>query len=247
MAGEGPKRPNGQRLSRRPGPRPFLPARLRRAPAPTNMLVNRSRIGSLPNGRQASCMSQDPDEMPKLAHPERPADVERLALLDRLARLYTRPLSQFFRRRLSNPSDIPDLVQDVFLGLSRMPDPARIDRPETFLFVAAANVLRDRNRRDATHQANRHDEYDDAVDRDSGFSPERVLQGRQEIARVRAALMVLPTRTRDAFVLRVFEELSMGDVAAALGVSVRAAEKHCAKALAHVQSVMEDPRHPPAP
>lgn len=191
-------------------------------------------------------MRQDADSRAKVARANSLVEIERLALLDRLVRLYTRPLSRFFQRRVSNTSDVPDLVQDVFLGLSRLPDPGRIEKPETFLFVAAANVLRDRHRRDATRQAGRHDEFDDAENLDSGFSPERVLQGRQEIARVQAALLALPTRTRDAFVLRVFEELSMRDVAAALGVSVRAAEKHCAKALSCVQRVMEDPRHPPA-
>lgn len=165
-------------------------------------------------------------------------------MLDGLARRYGDALTRYFQRRTANRADVPDLVQDVFFGLSRMKDPASIEKPETFLFVIAANVLRDRRRRDLTHHAAAHHSFDDSQDLGSDFSPERVLEARDEIAVIHASLAELPTRTRDAFVLRAFEELAMREVAAALGVSTRAAEKHYAKALVHVTAALEGPRHP---
>lgn len=165
-------------------------------------------------------------------------------LLDGLARRYDRALTQYFQRRTPNRADVPDLVQEVFVGLSRMKDPASIEKPETFLFVIAANVLRDRRRRAMTHKASAHHSFDEDHDPGSDLSPERVLEARDEIAVIHASLAGLPTRTRDAFVLRAFEELAMREVAAALGVSTRAAEKHYAKALVHITAALEGPRHP---
>jgi RNA polymerase sigma-70 factor (ECF subfamily) len=59
------------------------------------------------------------------------------------------------------------------------------------------------------------------------------------VAQLRAALAELPERTRDVFVLRLLEGWKMAEVASALGISTRAAEKHQARALAHVAARLE--------
>jgi RNA polymerase sigma-70 factor (ECF subfamily) len=164
-------------------------------------------------------------------------------VLSRLARTYDRALGRFFERRVRVKADVPDLVQEVFLRLSRMDDPAAIEKPEHFLFVTAANVLRDRARRE---MAQRRAVGDDAlipVAEGSDFPPDRVLESKQAAEYLAAALRDLPERTRDIFVLRVFEGMKMADVARAFSISTRAAEKHQAKALAHVARVLEDWRH----
>ncbi len=78
---------------------------------------------------------------------ESDAGTTRDFVLSRLAKTYGQALGRFFERRVSVKADVPDLVQDVFLRLSRIPDPAAIEKPEHFLFVTAANVLKDRARR----------------------------------------------------------------------------------------------------
>ena len=80
---------------------------------------------------------------------EDPELAGRNKVLSRLARTYDRALGRFFERRVPSKADVPDLVQEVFLRLSRMDDPAAIEKPEHFLFVTAANVLKDRARREA--------------------------------------------------------------------------------------------------
>lgn len=163
---------------------------------------------------------------------------ERGALLDQLARRYARPLARFFERRVAVRDDVPDLVQDVFLKLSRMPDPSSIDQPDRFLFVTAANTLRDRARRDAA-RGGTHESWDDEAHPGSDFSPQRVLEGREAVLRLRDALLELPERTRDIFVLRVLEGLKIADIARLIGISTRATEKHVARAMAHVTAAME--------
>jgi len=50
----------------------------------------------------------------------------------------------------------------------------------------------------------------------------------------------LPERTRDVFVLRMLEGCRMTEVARAMGISTRAAEKHQARALAYVAERLAD-------
>ncbi|TPG19998.1 sigma-70 family RNA polymerase sigma factor [Sphingomonas koreensis] len=162
------------------------------------------------------------------------------AVLTRMAVNFGDALGRFFARRVREPADVPDLVQEVFLRLSRMPDPAAVEKPEHFLFVTAANVLKDRARRAAVRGGGLHDPLPDE-DRlvSSEIPADRVLAGREAAARLRVVLGELPERQRDVFVLRVLEGMKMADVARALSISTRAAEKHQAKALAHVAAALQ--------
>ncbi|WP_313535471.1 RNA polymerase sigma factor [Sphingomonas sp.] len=169
---------------------------------------------------------------------KRGVQAERGALLDQLARRYAGPLARFFERRVAMRDDVPDLVQDVFLKLSRMPDPSAIEQPDRFLFVTAANTLRDRARREAA-RGGIHESWDDEAHPGSDFSPQRVLEGREAVLRLRDALLELPERTRDIFVLRVLEGLKIADIARLVGISTRATEKHVARAMAHVTTALE--------
>ncbi|RSV40728.1 RNA polymerase sigma factor [Sphingomonas sp. ABOLD] len=160
-------------------------------------------------------------------------------MLDQLARRYARPLARFFERRVAIRDDVPDLVQDVFLKLSRMPDPGIIDQPDRFLFVTAANALKDRARREAARGDAVHESWDDETHPGSDFTAQRVLEGREAVIRLRDALLELPERTRDIFVLRVLEGLKIADIAPLVGISTRATEKHVARAMAHVTTALE--------
>jgi RNA polymerase sigma-70 factor (ECF subfamily) len=171
------------------------------------------------------------------------APTARDLILSRLTKTYGAALGRFFERRVKVSADVPDLVQDVFLRLSRMPDPATIEKPEHFLFVTAANVLKDRARRDAVRGGGLHDDLIDDNLVGSEIPPDRVLESKEVAERLQSALRELPERTRDVFVLRVLEGLKMADVANALGISTRAAEKHQAKALVSVTQALEDWRH----
>jgi RNA polymerase sigma-70 factor (ECF subfamily) len=165
--------------------------------------------------------------------------LSRDAALTDLAVSYGDALRRFFARRVRDPADVHDLVQEVFLRLSRMPDPAAIEKPEHFLFVTAANVLKDRARRAAVRGHGLQDPLPEDGLVSSEIPADRVLASKEAAARLRAVLAELPERRRDVFVLRVLEGMKMADVARALSISTRAAEKHQAKALAHVAAALE--------
>lgn len=168
-------------------------------------------------------------------------DVEksRAATLDRLARSYGHALTRFFERRVDRRADVPDLVQEVFLRLSRLSDFSMIEKPEHYLFRTAASALNDCGRRNAVRHTASHQVFDEAAHGGSDFSPHRVLEGKDALGRLEEALRNLPERTRDVFVLRAFEEQKMADVARILGISTRSAEKHYAKGLAFAARALE--------
>lgn len=167
---------------------------------------------------------------------------DRTGTLDALARRYALPLRRYFERRVGNQQDVPDLVQDVLVRLARLRDLSTLEQPENYLFRTASSALRDQQRKDSTHRRSCHVEFEADRHGGSDFSPERVSAGRQALAAVHAVLRSLPERTRDIFVLRMFEEQKTAEVAAATGISTRAVEAHYARALAAVAAALREHR-----
>ena len=115
-------------------------------------------------------MSSDPNlksrNAAKLSAANRP-------ILDALAARYSAALSRYFERRVTRQSDVPDLVQDVFVRLAKLSDLSTIEKPDQYIFATAASALRDQGRRDAVRYRNSQDEFDEAEHASSEISPER--------------------------------------------------------------------------
>lgn len=156
---------------------------------------------------------------------------------------YATPLHSYFVRRLHDQSEAQDLVQEVFLRLARLDGVSELREPARYLFAVARSALNDKYRRERVRQRESHQVFEDSEHPSSVYSPECVMEGREAMQLIHATLTGLPERTRDAFVLRVFEDMRMADVAKALGVSQRSAEKHCARALGRVAMALRDYRN----
>jgi len=140
-------------------------------------------------------------------------------------------LTAYLRRVWPDPAEIGDLRQEVYV---RIYDAALTARPAVtryFVFTVARNLLTDRLRRsrivriDLMGDLAKLDIFSDEVPID------RVLSGRQELARLEAALAELPERCRETFILRKVEELSQKETAERMGVSEHTVEKQTAKAM----------------
>ena len=160
------------------------------------------------------------------------------ALMESGAR-FTPALRAFFSRR-AHQNDVEDLVQEVLLRIQKRQPAPVVNNVEGYLFEVAANVLIDRGRRDRTRRRSDHCEFQEIHHPVDEMSPERVLQGREQMARALAALNELPERTRRVFILVRFEEMSYKLVAQRMGVSVSAVEKHVMKALRHLHERLRD-------
>jgi RNA polymerase sigma factor (sigma-70 family) len=136
-------------------------------------------------------------------------------------------LKRYFLRRVG-AAEAEDLVQDVFLAMHTRGSSAPIDNVQGYLFAIAGNLLAKRQQRLSYAM------FEEAPDITEGFSPERILISRQEAARVIVAIKNLPPRTREAFVLHRFEEMTYSAIARQLGISISAVGKLVARALARI-------------
>jgi RNA polymerase sigma factor (sigma-70 family) len=153
-------------------------------------------------------------------------------------RRFRAPLMAYFFRRVGDRRDAEDLTQEVFIRLTRHPDKPSEERAEAYVFMIAANLLKDRGRHRISRQAAAHRSLSDIVlnvttpqnlveDRD----PERVFAARETLQDVIAALGEMSERTREVFILARLENMHQRDIAALYGISVSAVEKHIMRAL----------------
>lgn len=75
--------------------------------------------------------------------------------------------------------------------------------------------------------------------RATAVEPDRALQSREELARLREILADLDEAKRDAFVLRVIEKLSLAESAAILDASVATVSYRARRAEAIVREAFE--------
>ncbi|ATQ44059.1 RNA polymerase sigma factor [Caulobacter mirabilis] len=153
------------------------------------------------------------------------------AALVELSRFYRPALMAFFQRRLRNHAEAEDLTQEVLARLVSMPAD-QMDNANAYIFQIAANLLRDRGRREKVRADYRFGVL--AVE-DNGveaLDPGRVLAGREALGQVAAVLRDLPERTRTIFILYRVEAMKKRDIAQSYGISVSAVDKHLMRAMA---------------
>ena len=153
---------------------------------------------------------------------------------------YRPALISFFRRRCKNLAQAEDLAQDVILRtLDRQW--ANVEEAKGYVFRTAANLWCDQTRRQIATGSTELRWDENIVQGVSGGIPiERVLLSEEELHRVDAALLQLSERTRDIFVLNRLEQMKNSEIAAMLGISESAVEKHMTKALAHLARQFRD-------
>ena len=141
----------------------------------------------------------------------------------RLSALVTREesrLRSFIRRRVPDPGDAEDILQDVLYALVRansllMP----IDHLTAWLFQVARNRITDFFRDRVAESAEDASSFEDLLPSpDAG--PDAVYARNLLIEELEAALDELPPEQRDVFIAHELEGRSFKDMAAASGVNV---------------------------
>jgi RNA polymerase sigma-70 factor (ECF subfamily) len=159
--------------------------------------------------------------------------------IDDLDRRFRRPLMKYFEKRIRQSFDVDDLVQDVLIRLILRESLADIQHLEGYVFQVAANVIRDRIRRQAVRHAGDHAPLENCDLPTNDFSPERVLESRQLLDKALAALNELPVRTLEVFTLRLYEGLKLEEIARSLAMSVEGVRFHLRRAKAHLAKATE--------
>lgn len=141
--------------------------------------------------------------------------------VDELSRRYHAVLTRYFCRRGIDLADAQDLVQEVFERLSRPGVRERVGRVEGYLFTIASNLAVEHIRYRQVRRVNPAADVATSLQRDEEFPPDRLLEGRQELDLVVAALNGLPERMRNIFILARLENLTHTEIATRLGISRR--------------------------
>lgn len=140
-------------------------------------------------------------------------------------------LTAYLRRVWPDASEVADLRQEVYVRVYQGAGRQRPPVARFFLFSVARNLLIDRLRKSRVVPIDLMADLDALNVLSDDISADRILSGRQELARLEAALGDLPARCRETFVLRRIDELSQRETAEKMGVSEATVEKQMVKAM----------------
>lgn len=165
-----------------------------------------------------------------------------------LFRTEGRSLVRLARLFVDDRDAAEDLVQEAFLRLARHAgDIETVERAPAYLRSIVLNLARDHNRRGLVslrHQTRARRELDvddDPTDRVA----DRLARDSEHVA-VIECVRRLPVRQRDCVTLRYFEECTIEQIAATLGISVNSVKTHLRRGLEHLGRSLA-PRNDSAP
>jgi RNA polymerase sigma factor (sigma-70 family) len=168
-----------------------------------------------------------------------PDAAEPLTSLALLNRRYRPALIAFFLRRVRNHADAEDLTHEVFLRVAAAGGRDVVTRPDAYVFQTAANLLRDRGRRDQVRAEYRQDVVPShQLLEDQSFAPERIIAGRESLSVVLAAMQELSSRARTILILYRIENMSIREIGDLLDLSTSAVEKHIIRATLRLRDML---------
>ncbi len=151
-------------------------------------------------------------------------------------------LRRFLSARMRNAaSDVPDLMQEVFLRLLRIKDHEAIRDPQAYLYTIANHVLHQH----ALQRTRRHESVDplemiSELESVTVADPADELDARQRLERVCRALEAVSPRACATLLMYRCEGLTLQEIGARLGVSRPMAKKYLLRAIAYCDEHLEE-------
>lgn len=138
-------------------------------------------------------------------------------------------------RRGAHRHDAEDIVHEAFVRLCVAQKKEHIRNPAAFLTDVVGKVRIERWRVAKRFRCLLVDEPVEEINIiDPSPRPEEWLQAEQRLRQFSQSLRALSPRARDVFFLHRLEGLTCPEIAARLGISVSAIEKHIAKSIAAI-------------
>lgn len=177
----------------------------------------------------------DPDDRPVPEAPTAAASLEGF-----LAGIGSRAF-RFAEAGLRHREDALDAVQDAMARMLRYRDRPAAEWTPLFWSVLRSRIVDLQRRRAMRLRWLSGEPEQDTIDwADPGADPVRQQAGRETWARLAGALRRLPRRQREAFTLRVFEELDVATTARVMGCGEGAVKTHLSRAREALQRQLED-------
>lgn len=132
-------------------------------------------------------------------------------------------------------SDTDDGLQEVFLVLARRLDDIRPGAEKAFVFRVAQHIA---FRMNESRQRKRENVVAEPPERETGTSPEQILNQREALGLMSAVITALPQKMREVFVLFEIEEMSSVDIGKALDIPRGTVVSRLRRARETVEEVM---------
>ena len=157
------------------------------------------------------------------------------AAFDAFARTEQGHLLRYFRRHLPNDEDAQDAAQESMARLLRYRGREPADAWRPLLFRIASNVVAEFFRRGAVRGLNGQVSLNDYELVSDAPSQEELLEQSQREALLRTAIVALPARCRQVYLLSRVDGLTYPQIAKHCDISIKTVEKHIVHALALLQ------------
>jgi RNA polymerase sigma factor (sigma-70 family) len=150
---------------------------------------------------------------------------------------HNRSLIRFLTARLRSAQEAEEVAQEAYVRLLRLDQPGTVSFLRAFLYKTAANLAVDRMRRRGRHSVAAEAGYFE--DSRKPTTPDREVEGSQEIEQVMRLIEDLPPKCRRAFLLHKIEELEFVDVAERMGLSERMVRIYVIRAILYVRAGLD--------
>lgn len=160
----------------------------------------------------------------------------RTAVIDRLFREHNANLVRFLTARLASEQEAREVAQEAYVRLLQLDQPGAIGFLRQFLFKTAVNIATDRLRHRQVVKASAQREWFDLA---ADVRPDAEVTAQQEVAVIESALVELPPRCREAFLLSRLGGIGTREIARRMKVSERAVRLHLARALLHCRERLD--------
>jgi RNA polymerase sigma-70 factor (ECF subfamily) len=144
---------------------------------------------------------------------------------------HERLLQQYLLRVWRNPSEVADLMQEVYVRVYERAREERPRQPKAFLFATARNLMTDQLRRSRVVSIDTMQDVDGIEALVDEISPERRLSARQDLGRVAEAFDSLSDKCRDVIWFRRVEGLSQRETADRMGLKEDAIESQLSRGI----------------
>lgn len=149
-------------------------------------------------------------------------------------------LRRFLLLRLRNAADVPDILQEVYLRMLRVPNVESIRSPEAYLFTVAQHVVQQHGlKQSATPPSIELSEMLNSARAVPDVDPVLDLDAQQCLEQLQAELDRLPPKLRATFLLHRRDALSLEEIAQRLNTSVPMVKKNLMQALVQLRQRLE--------
>jgi RNA polymerase sigma factor (sigma-70 family) len=169
------------------------------------------------------------------------ADDDKHALVEELAARYGENLRRFLRSRVRNAADIPDIIQEVFLRLLRVPNHETIRSPEAYIFTIAHHAAQQHSLQSAPEvMSTQLDDVLSELRSVTETDPALEVIAQQCVEVLDRALLQLSPKAQATFLLYRRDGKSMDEISEQLGISRPMAKKYLVKALVLFRKHLKD-------